>query len=79
MREGKGRTSESRIPLFRTSRMRRIVASSDCLFRFTGGRRSIPLEIACGLQALVSCIAVVELMCMSSREDAYRPTQVWRV
>lgn len=49
MREGKGRTSESRIPLFRTSRMRRIVASSDCLFRFTGGRRSMPLEMACGL------------------------------
>lgn len=37
------------MPLFKTSLMRRMVASSDCRFRFVGGRRSIPLEIACGL------------------------------
>ena len=37
------------MPMASTSRMRRIVASSDCLFKFVGGRRNMPLEIACGL------------------------------
>lgn len=42
-------TSDSSMPLSRTSRIKRIVASCDCLLRLVGGLRSMPLEIACGL------------------------------
>lgn len=44
-----GRTSERWMPVARTSRMRRTVASWDWTLRLMGGRRSMPLEIACGL------------------------------
>lgn len=43
------RTSLSCIPRARTSRMSKMVACWACWFRFTGGRRSMPFEIAFGL------------------------------
>ena len=44
-----GLTCDSWIPRASTSRMSRIVACCACWLRFTGGRRSIPAEIAFGL------------------------------
>lgn len=39
-------TSDSWMPFARISRMRRIVAFSDCRFKLMGGRRNMPLDIA---------------------------------
>ena len=50
---GRKRTWESWMFFERISRMRRMVASSDWRFRLLGGRRSMPLEIACGLRGSV--------------------------
>ena len=43
------RTSDNSMPLLIISRINKMVASCDCLLRFIGGLRSIPLEMACGL------------------------------
>lgn len=49
-REGTRPTSDNSMSRWRTSRIRRTVASSDWRFKLVGGRRSIPLEMACGLE-----------------------------
>ena len=53
-------TSVNSMPRWSTSRMSKMVASWDCLFRLIGRLRSIPLEISRGLYASgwMSCLLI---------------------
>lgn len=56
--------------------MSRTVASSDCLFRFVGGRRSMPLEIACGLHLGINEMTTDRVRQQNAPNNSHRPPEV---